>query len=242
MDPRTLGNGRYELLEQIGQGGMATVWRARDTRLGVERAVKILAPKGSTSTTTARDRFDREARLMAQLEHPHVVPVHDVGVENGRIYMVMSLFRGGSVADYLERHGPMPPRLASFVAEGVLKRAGADWSQRLAKRIETAAPIQEILGHAMEARINSVGHVARGGSPSALDNTLAGVLGAAAADLAQGLPLPDAPNSYPILAFVGLLGLGFAWGAIQYLASSRVRGDIKDDLAAIQERFELETP
>ena len=125
VDPRTLGNGRYELLEQIGQGGMATVWRARDTRLGVERAVKILAPKGSTSTTTARDRFDREARLMTQLEHPHVVPVHDVGVENGRIYMVMSLFRGGSVADYLERHGPMPPRLASFVAEGVLKRARA---------------------------------------------------------------------------------------------------------------------
>jgi 6-phosphofructokinase 1 len=71
------------------------------------------------------------------------------------------------------------------VAEGVLKRAGADWSQRLARRIETAAPIQEILGHAMEARINSVGHVARGGSPSALDNTLAGLLGAAAADVAQ---------------------------------------------------------
>ena len=71
------------------------------------------------------------------------------------------------------------------VAEGVLKRAGADWSQRLAKRIETAAPIQEILGHAMEARINSVGHVARGGSPSALDNTLAGLLGSAAADAAE---------------------------------------------------------
>ena len=134
VDPRTLGNGRYELLEQIGQGGMATVWRARDTRLGVERAVKILAPKGSTSTTTARDRFDREARLMAQLEHPHVVPVHDVGVENGRIYMVMSLFRGGSVADYLERHGPMPPRLASFVAEGVLKALGTAHSSGVIHR------------------------------------------------------------------------------------------------------------
>lgn len=52
-------------------------------------------------------------------------------------------------------------------------------------------------------------------------------------------PLPDAPNSYPILAFVGLLGLGFAWGAIQYLTSSHVRGGIKDDLAAIKERFEV---
>ncbi len=71
------------------------------------------------------------------------------------------------------------------VAEGVLKRAGADWSHRLARRIEEAAPIREILGHKMEARINSVGHIARGGSPSALDNTIAGLLGAAAADVAQ---------------------------------------------------------
>lgn len=77
------------------------------------------------------------------------------------------------------------------VAEGVLKRAGADWSHRLKDRIEACAGIHDILGHAMEVRINSVGHVARGGSPSALDNTLAGMLGAAAADLAQGLPLPD---------------------------------------------------
>jgi len=79
------------------------------------------------------------------------------------------------------------------VAEGVLKRAGADWSHRLARRIEEAAPIQEILGHAMEARINSVGHIARGGSPSALDNTLAGLLGSAAADLAQTGSLSHGP-------------------------------------------------
>ena len=79
------------------------------------------------------------------------------------------------------------------VAEGVLKRAGADWSHRLARRIEEAAPIQEILGHTMEARINSVGNIARGGSPSALDNTLAGLLGSAAADLAQTGSLSHGP-------------------------------------------------
>lgn len=71
------------------------------------------------------------------------------------------------------------------VAEGVLKRAGADWSHALKHRIEAAKPIHDMLGHDMEVRINSVGHVARGGSPSALDNTLAGLLGAAAADIAQ---------------------------------------------------------
>lgn len=81
------------------------------------------------------------------------------------------------------------------VAEGVLKRAGADWSHRLKAAIESCNAIHDNLGHSMEVRINSVGHVARGGSPSALDNTLAGLLGAAAADLAQGLPLAD--GSHP---------------------------------------------
>jgi 6-phosphofructokinase 1 len=71
------------------------------------------------------------------------------------------------------------------VAEGVCKHAGADWSTRLKHRIEQTTEISERLGHPMEVRINSVGHVARGGSPSALDNTLAGLLGAAAADIAQ---------------------------------------------------------
>ncbi len=71
------------------------------------------------------------------------------------------------------------------VAEGVHKRAGADWSQRLSDRIEADRAIREALGGPMEVRINSVGHLARGGSPSALDNTLAGLLGAAAADVIQ---------------------------------------------------------
>jgi hypothetical protein len=121
LERRTLGDGRYELLDQIGRGGMATVWRALDTRLGVERAVKILQPQAPRTTRTARDRFDREARLMARLEHPHIVPVHDVGIDGDRIFMVMSLLRGGALSDLLERHGPMSPRRACAVTEGVLR-------------------------------------------------------------------------------------------------------------------------
>lgn len=70
------------------------------------------------------------------------------------------------------------------VAEGVLRHAGADWSDRLRRAIEESAEIRAAFGSAMEARINSVGHIARGGNPSGLDNTLAGLLGAAAADIA----------------------------------------------------------
>lgn len=71
------------------------------------------------------------------------------------------------------------------VAEGVLRRAGADWCERLARAIESDQAIESHLGHPMEVRVNSVGHIARGGSPTALDNTLAGLLGSGAADVAQ---------------------------------------------------------
>lgn len=71
------------------------------------------------------------------------------------------------------------------VAEGVMRRAGRDWCERLAREIEQDQAMASYLGHPMEVRINSVGHVARGGSPTALDNTLAGLLGSGAADVAQ---------------------------------------------------------
>ncbi len=71
------------------------------------------------------------------------------------------------------------------VAEGVLRRAGEDWCEGLKRKLESDPAIESHLGHPMEVRINSVGHIARGGSPTALDNTLAGLLGSGAADVAQ---------------------------------------------------------
>lgn len=71
------------------------------------------------------------------------------------------------------------------VAEGVRRRAGGDWCEGLKQKLESDPEITEHLGHPMEVRVNSVGHIARGGSPTALDNTLAGLLGSGAADVAQ---------------------------------------------------------
>ncbi|MEQ1572087.1 MAG: serine/threonine-protein kinase, partial [Myxococcota bacterium] len=118
MERRSVGDGRYELLEQIGEGGMASVWRAHDRRLGVERAVKLMRPQ--LTSASARTRFDREARLMARLEHPHVVPVHDVGSDGDVWYMVMSLLRSGSVAGHVDAFGPLAPRQACQVVQSVL--------------------------------------------------------------------------------------------------------------------------
>ncbi len=109
--PTELCGGRYRLAEPLGQGGMATVWRAWDATLRVERAIKLLSPE-KLEDPAARARFLSEARTMAGLDHPGVLRVHDLGQDGPWVYMVMELATGGSLWDWVQRHGPMPPRLA----------------------------------------------------------------------------------------------------------------------------------
>lgn len=95
-DSRLLADGRYELFESIGSGGMATVYRAHDRRLGVDRAIKVLAP-GYASKPTVRARFEAEARTMAVLDHPNIVRVYDVGSDDETAWIVMELIDGPSL-------------------------------------------------------------------------------------------------------------------------------------------------
>ncbi len=115
----SLQHGRYELRDVLGRGGMATVYRSWDTRLQVDRAVKILADN-LASRPKLRDRFESEARTMARLHHPNLVTVMDVGQEGDRFYMVMELVDGGSLQDRIKRTGALSPRQASDVMQGVL--------------------------------------------------------------------------------------------------------------------------
>ena len=84
--------GRYVLLRHVGRGGMGAVWRARDERLGRPVAVKTMA-KRLVASKVALDRFEREARAIAQLRSPHIVQIHDFGVQYFP-YMVMELLKG----------------------------------------------------------------------------------------------------------------------------------------------------
>jgi eukaryotic-like serine/threonine-protein kinase len=92
-------SGRYQLEEPLGHGGMASVYRARDTALGREVALKVLA-ENLTGDEELLKRFLREARLAARLSHPNVVSVYDVGEEeDGRPYIVMELVEGETLAE-----------------------------------------------------------------------------------------------------------------------------------------------
>lgn len=106
----------YRVVEHIGRGGMADVWSARDKRLNRTVAIKTIVRDLSTDTEPVK-LFEREAQTIAQLEHPHILPIYDFGEYEGQLYIVMRYVTGGSLEDSLSQ-GPMP-------TEEVLKHARA---------------------------------------------------------------------------------------------------------------------
>ena len=99
--------GPYEVVDLLGAGGMGEVYRARDTRLGRDVAVKVLPAAPRRDTGAPRARFEREARAVAALNHPHICALFDVGREDGTDYLVMELVEGETLAARLET-GPLP--------------------------------------------------------------------------------------------------------------------------------------
>ncbi|MBM4831713.1 serine/threonine-protein kinase [Streptomyces althioticus] len=115
--------GRYRLLSPLGEGGMGTVWRARDEVLHREVAVKeVRAPAGPPASDVERmyARLEREAWAAARVADRNVVTVYDVATEDGRPWIVMELVRGLSLAEVLEAEGPVPPRRAARIGAEVL--------------------------------------------------------------------------------------------------------------------------
>ncbi len=113
--------GPYEIVAPLGAGGMGEVYRARDTRLGREVALKVL-PSQVAGDPARRARFEQEARATAALNHPNIVGVHDVGEQDGVYFLVTELVPGETLAALLER-GPLPVRklldLAVQIADGM---------------------------------------------------------------------------------------------------------------------------
>jgi len=107
--------GPYEIVAPLGAGGMGEVYRARDTRLGREVAIKVL-PEHLTQSPDLRARFEREARTISSLNHPNICVLHDVGSENGTDFLVMELIEGETLAQRIDK-GPLS--LADVVRYGV---------------------------------------------------------------------------------------------------------------------------
>jgi serine/threonine protein kinase len=113
--------GPYEIVALLGAGGMGEVYKARDTRLGRDVAIKVL-PAAYAADADRLRRFEQEARAASALDHPNIVVVHDIGTHKGAPYLVTELLEGANLREHLGR-GPLPPakvtELATEIASGL---------------------------------------------------------------------------------------------------------------------------
>ena len=113
---RAAFEGVYAIERELGSGGMATVYLARDLKHDREVAVKVLRPELTAAMGT--DRFPREIRIAAKLSHPHILPLHDSGETGGFLYYVMPFAEGESLRTRLDRDGPLPvPEVVRILGE-----------------------------------------------------------------------------------------------------------------------------
>src|SRR5712672_588091 len=96
----------YEIVAPLGAGGMGEVYRAKDTRLERTVAIKIL-PAQFSADPVRKQRFEREAKTISSLNHPHICTLHDIGSQDGVDYLVMECVEGQTLAERLEK-GPLP--------------------------------------------------------------------------------------------------------------------------------------
>lgn len=127
-DPQQRTFGDYELLELIGQGGMGVVYRARQHSLDREVAVKLLSA-GPWASVDFIARFQREAQSAARMQHPNIVPIHEIGAHEELNFFSMRLVHGGSLANLISQRGNLEPREAARILRAVSE--AVDYAHRL---------------------------------------------------------------------------------------------------------------
>jgi serine/threonine-protein kinase len=160
---------RYELLGQIGEGGAAIVYRARDLRLDRVVALKVLREAFGGDSEFQR-RFQREARIAASLNHPNIVDVYDFGQTDRTYYIAMEYLEGGNLKDRIRRAGRLPTAEARDVAQQVLSALAAAHARGLVHR--DVKPQNVLLDGTGTAKLTDFG-IAHG--PDAVEMTQVGM-------------------------------------------------------------------
>ncbi len=127
-DPEQRDFGDYQLVEQLGQGGMGVVYRAHQTSLDREVALKLLAA-GPWASPEFIARFRREAQSAARLQHPNIVPIYEIGTHAELNFFSMALVRGESLSQRIKASGALPPRLAASLLRTIAE--ALDYAHRL---------------------------------------------------------------------------------------------------------------
>ncbi len=160
-------NDRYELEQKIGEGGMARVYRGRDLRLNRQVAIKVLHSHFASDTNFLQ-RFHHEAQAAANLRHPNIVDVYDVGQDGDTHYIVMEYVAGSDLKALLMRSGPLPIEQAVYVGECVAN--GLDAAHRLGMVHRDIKPQNIIVGEQGQVKITDFG-IAKSSLSTALTET-----------------------------------------------------------------------
>jgi eukaryotic-like serine/threonine-protein kinase len=212
--------GPYEIQSPLGAGGMGEVYRARDTRLDRTVAIKVLNAQ-MVGSAELRARFEREARIISQLQHPHICVLHDVGNEGAIDYLVMEFLQGESLAERL-RKGPLAPEqvltIAIEIADALEKahRAGVVHRDLKPGNVMLTKSGAKLLDFGLAKPLGATVASGPGGSSSA------SVLAAA---LTQTMPAqsPATPLSTA----------GAVIGTVQYMSPEQIQGieaDARSDI------------
>ncbi len=110
--------GSYQVTAQIGAGGMGEVYQAHDTKLGRDVAIKVL-PEAVAHDADRLSRFQREAKLLASLNHPNIATIHGLEESNGTHYLVMELVPGENLAERIKRDGAVPVEESLTIAKQI---------------------------------------------------------------------------------------------------------------------------
>jgi tetratricopeptide (TPR) repeat protein len=196
--------GPYEIVSPLGAGGMGEVYRARDTRLGREVAVKVISPRFAADADQLR-RFEQEARAASQLNHPNILVVHDFGAHEGSPYIVSELLEGESLREKLGE--PLPPKRAVEYALQVAHGLAAAHEKGIVHR---------------DLKPENL-FVTRDGRVKILDFGLAKLTQPAS----PSVPLTQAPTAAPAT------DIGVVMGTVGYMSPEQVRGlpvDYRSDI------------
>src|ERR1700722_3849089 len=201
--------GPYEVVARIGAGGMGEVYQARDTRLNRIVAIKIL-PSHLADSAESRERFEREARMIASLNHPHICTLHDVGHHGGMDYLVMEFLEGETLASRLGK-GPLP------------------LEQTLQYAIQIADALDKAHRRGMTHRDLKPGNIM-------LTKSSAKLLDFGLAKLKQGASAPGVLHSQLPTAENSITAQGAIVGTLQYMAPEQLEGketDARTDIFAL---------
>ena len=193
--------GPYEILSFIGAGGMGEVYKARDTRLGRDVAVKVLPASFAADAERLR-RFEQEARAVAALNHPNIVAVHDIGQHDGAPYLVSELLEGESLREILAR-GPMSHRRAVEYAVQVAHGLAVAHAKNIAHR---------------DLKPDNI-FVTRDGRVKILDFGLAKIV---------EKPVAQADGGMTMTAVAPATDIGVVMGTAGYMSPEQVRGGVAD--------------